>query len=48
VIDDRDSFIGIVTRKSVIRQLSADLKQVQYEKLFEDSKEMNCITVNEK
>ena len=34
VIDDRDSFIGIVTRKSVIRQLSVDLKQFQYEKLF--------------
>ena len=48
VIDDRDSFIGIVTRKSVISRLSADLKQVQYEKLFDDPKEMNCITVNEK
>jgi predicted transcriptional regulator len=35
VIDDRDSFIGIVTRKSVIRQLSADLKLSQYEKLFQ-------------
>ena len=48
VIDDRDSFIGIVTRKSIIRQLSADLKQVQYEKLFEDSREKNYIMVNEK
>lgn len=39
VIDDRDSFIGIVTRQTVIQQLSADLKQVQYEKLFERSEE---------
>ena len=39
VIDDRDSFIGIVTRKSVIRQLSVDLKQFQYEKLFQNEDE---------
>ena len=34
VIDDRDSFIGIVTRKSIITCLSKDLKQYDYEKLF--------------
>ena len=48
VIDDAGSFIGIVTRKSVIRQLSADLKQVQYEKIFDDPREKNYIAVNEK
>ena len=46
VIDDRDSFIGIVTRKSVIRQLSADLKRVQFENLFEDHQDINCIVLN--
>ena len=46
VIDDRDSFIGIVTRKSVIRQLSVDLKQFQYEKLFQNEEETNHITLN--
>ena len=46
VIDDRDSFIGIVTRKSVIRQLSVDLKQFQYEKLFQNEEDVNQITVN--
>ncbi len=46
VIDDRDSFIGIVTRKSVIRQLSVDLKQFQYEKLFQNEEETNRIAVN--
>lgn len=34
VIDDRDSFIGIVTRKAIISRLSKDLKQYDYEKLF--------------
>lgn len=34
VIDDRDSFIGIVTRKSIIKCLSSELKQYDYEKLF--------------
>ena len=34
VIDDRDSFIGIVTRKAIITRLSKDLKQYDYEKLF--------------
>ena len=34
VIDDRDSFIGIVTRKAIISSLSKDLKQYDYEKLF--------------
>ncbi|MBQ2987674.1 MAG: CBS domain-containing protein [Clostridia bacterium] len=48
VIDDRDSFIGIVTRKSVIRRLSADLKQVQYEKLFDDLQETDYSAVNSK
>ena len=47
-IDDRDSFIGIVTRKSVIRRLSADLKQVQYEKLFDDLQETDYSAVNSK
>ena len=34
VIDDRDSFIGIVTRKALITQFSAELKQYRYEELF--------------
>lgn len=34
VIDDRDSFIGIVTRKAIITRLSKDLKQYDYEKIF--------------
>ena len=34
VIDDRDSFIGIVTRKAIISQLSSELKQYRYEELF--------------
>ncbi len=34
VIDDRDSFIGIVTRKAIITSLSKELKQYDYEKLF--------------
>ncbi len=34
VIDDRDSFIGIVTRKAIITRLSNDLKQYEYEKVF--------------
>ena len=34
VIDDRDSFIGIGTRKAIISRLSKDLKQYDYEKLF--------------
>ena len=34
VIDGRDSFIGIVTRKAIISRLSKDLKQYDYEKLF--------------
>lgn len=34
VIDDRDSFIGIVTRKAIISCLSKELKQYNYEKLF--------------
>ena len=34
VIDDRDSFIGIVTRKAIITSLSKELKQHDYEKLF--------------
>ena len=34
VIDDRDSFIGIVTRKAIISCLSKELKQYDYEKLF--------------
>ena len=46
VIDDRDSFIGIVTRKSVIRQLSADLKQFQYQNLFELTSESDQNNVN--
>ena len=34
VIDDRDSFIGIVTRKAIISQLSLELKQYHYEEVF--------------
>lgn len=34
VIDDRDSFIGIVTRKAIISCLAKELKQYDYEKLF--------------
>ena len=34
VVDDRDSFIGIVTRKAIISCLSKELKQYDYEKLF--------------
>ena len=34
VIDDRDSFIGIVTRKAIISCLSKELKQYDYEKIF--------------
>ena len=48
VVDDRDSFIGIVTRKAVVRQLSADLKQVHYEKLFDDQFETEYVTANQK
>ena len=36
VIDDRDSFIGIVTRKAIITQLSVELKQYHYEELFRE------------
>lgn len=36
VIDDRDSFIGIVTRKAIITQLSLELKQYRYEDLFRE------------
>ncbi len=46
VIDDRNSFIGIVTKTSVMKQLALDLKQVQYEKLFGVQTDMNCIKVN--
>lgn len=48
VIDDRDSFIGIVTRQSVIQQLSAEQKQIQYEKLFRNSEETDCIKITSK
>ena len=33
VLDDRDSFIGIVTRKAIITQLSLDLEQYRYKDL---------------
>ena len=48
VVDDRDSFIGIVTRKSVVRQLSSDLKRIQYEQLFDDQGDVAYVTVNQK
>ena len=34
VIDDRDSFIGIVTRNALLKQLSTEVKQYRYEELF--------------
>lgn len=46
VIDDRKSFIGIVTKTSVMKQLALDLKQVQYEKLFAVQSETNCAKIN--
>ena len=46
VIDDRNSFIGIVTKTSVMRQLAIDLKQIQYEKLFCEQTQTDHITVN--
>ena len=36
VIDDRDSFIGIVTRNALIKQLSSEVKQYRYEELFRE------------
>jgi predicted transcriptional regulator len=39
VTDDRNSFIGIVTRVSVMRQLVMDMKQIQYEELFDEQLE---------
>lgn len=45
VTDDRNSFIGIVTRMSVMRQLVTDMKQIQYEELFEEQLETNDMTV---
>jgi len=41
VIDDRDSFIGIVTRKAIITQLSVELKQYRYEELFREQSLMD-------
>lgn len=46
VIDDRNSFIGIVTRKAVISQLSRELKQFYYEKLFCGQSLPTSATVN--
>ena len=46
VIDDRNSFIGIVTRKAVITQLSRELKQFHYEKIFCGQSLPTSATVN--
>ena len=34
VIDDRDSFIGIVTRNALLKQLSTEVNRYHYEELF--------------
>lgn len=36
VIDDRDSFIGIVTRKAIITQLTEELKQYYCSEVFRE------------
>ena len=45
VVDDRRSFIGIVTRTSVMRQLAADMKLIPCDKLFCGQTEKDRITV---
>ncbi len=45
VIDDRDSFIGIVTRKAIITQLSVEIKRYHYEDIFRE-KSLSATALN--